>query len=115
EANKLGSVFAVLPHIKKSLPDFHYVIAGAGSEEQQVRNFVSGNSWVHWVGPRFGVEKAAFLKAADVLLMPGPLGLVILDAFAVGIPVFTIDIPSHGPEIEYLRSGVNGLAAKDDA
>ncbi|PYX15402.1 MAG: hypothetical protein DMG84_11820 [Acidobacteria bacterium] len=115
EPAKLGFIFEILSHIKASLPEFHYIIAGAGTAERQVEDFASRNAWVHWVGPKFGDEKALFLNAADAVLMAGPLGLVILDAFAAGLPVFTLDIPSHGPEIEYLEDDVNGLLTPPNA
>jgi len=44
-----------------------------------------------------------------LLLMPGGVGLVILDSFAIGVPMVTTDTPLHGPEIEYLKLGENGL------
>lgn len=51
---------------------------------------------------------------ANALLLPGRVGLVILDAFAAGLPLVTIDVPYHGPEIEYFTNGKNGLLAKND-
>jgi glycosyltransferase involved in cell wall biosynthesis len=41
--------------------------------------------------------------------MPGGVGLGVLDSFGLRVPLVTTAIPSHGPEIEYLRDGVNGL------
>ena len=49
--------------------------------------------------------------------MPGGVGLVILDSFALGVPMITTDTRLHGPEIDYLRNDVNGLlvACGDDS
>jgi glycosyltransferase involved in cell wall biosynthesis len=60
-----------------------------------------------------------YLFAADVMVIPGYLGLAVNDAFAFGLPVVSREAPSgqrfHSPEIAYLEPGVNGeLAAPDD-
>jgi hypothetical protein len=51
------------------------------------------------------------LKLGDVFLLPGAVGLAILDAFVASLPLITTDNPHHGPEIEYLTPGKNGLVA----
>src|SRR2546430_7127029 len=37
------------------------------------------------------------------LFRSGRVGLVILDAFAAGLPLVATDLTFHGPEFEYLR------------
>ena len=58
-------------------------------------------------------DSAPYLYAADMLVMPGYVGLAINHAFALGLPVLTVDAPDeqifHGPEIESLVPGENGL------
>jgi len=44
--------------------------------------------------------------------MPGAVGSVVLDAFALGVPMVTTDIPNHGPEIDYLVDGKNGVIVR---
>jgi glycosyltransferase involved in cell wall biosynthesis len=46
--------------------------------------------------------------------MPRAVGLVILDSFALQTPLITTNYPFHGPEIEYLENGINGLIVEDD-
>ena len=41
--------------------------------------------------------------------MPGLVGLAVVDSFAAGCPLVTVDLDLHSPEIEYLRDGVNGV------
>jgi len=101
--------------IKESLPNFHLFIVGGGPEEQRVLTAADKFPWIHFVGPRFGRQKAIFFKMADALLLPGRIGLVVLDAFAAGLPLITVDVPYHGPEMEYLANGKNGLVAENDA
>ena len=47
-----------------------------------------------------------------VLLMPGLVGLVVLNSFAYGLPMVTTDLPYHSPEIDYLIDGENGVMVK---
>lgn len=96
--------------VKKEIPEFHLVIAGGGPDAPLAERAASSvGGWIHSVGPKFGIEKALTLKLADVFLLPGRVGLAILDAFAAGLPLVTTDIPIHGPEVEYLQEGVNGV------
>jgi len=41
--------------------------------------------------------------------MPGLVGLVVVDSFALGVPMVTTDYPFHSPEIDYLKNDENGL------
>ena len=100
--------------IRASIPDFQLILAGGGPEEEDVRKDAAQNSWTHVVGPKFGDAKAELLGIADVFLLPGTVGLAILDAFAAGLPLVTTTLPSHGPEIEYLNPGQNGLITGHD-
>jgi L-malate glycosyltransferase len=95
--------------IKSAIPGFQLILVGAGREQLTIQRQIEGRPWVHWVGPQFGSSKAEFLSMADVCLLPCAVGLAILDAFAAGLPLFTTRHSSHGPEIEYLEEGVNGL------
>jgi hypothetical protein len=49
-----------------------------------------------------------------VALNPGLVGLGVLDAFAMRLPVITCDLPYHSPEIEYLEHENNGLVLATD-
>jgi glycosyltransferase involved in cell wall biosynthesis len=88
------------------------IIVGGGPEEGAVRSLVGGLDWVHLVGPQFGKSKAELLALSDVFLLPGRVGLAILDAFAAGLPMLSTRLPIHGPEMEYLEEGVNGLTSE---
>jgi glycosyltransferase involved in cell wall biosynthesis len=101
--------------VRKQIHDFHLVIVGGGSEMLYVEEQSALNSeWIHWVGPKFGMDKALVLKMADFCMMPGRVGLAILDSFAAGLPLFTTRIPIHGPEVEYLENGHNGLITESN-
>ena len=95
--------------IKSRIPNFHLVIVGGGPDEEHLLRLIEGQDWAHWVGPKFGKEKAELMAIADVFLMAGAVGLAVLDAFAAGLPVITIRSELHGPEIEYLEEDFNAL------
>lgn len=54
-----------------------------------------------------------YIFASDLTVNPGNLGLSIVHAFAYGSPMVTCSPgvygPFHGPEIEYLHDGRNGI------
>jgi glycosyltransferase involved in cell wall biosynthesis len=95
--------------IRQRLPNFHLILAGAGEQRDWVEEISQQESWIHYVGPVFGETKALYSKLADACLIPGRVGLAILDAFAAGLPLMTTELPNHGPEFSYLRPGYNGI------
>ncbi len=94
---------------------FKLLILGGGPLQDDVKTFCEGRPWAHQLGPLFGRSKALHLKLAQLWLNPGALGLGILDAFVAGLPMITTTNPGHGPEIEYLRHGHNGLILPAEA
>ena len=99
--------------IRKRVPDFEFVVIGGGDAAHLIKEAAQQHPWIKVAGPRFGPEKTAMVKLGKVFLMPGLVGLGILDAFAYGTPMVTTDLPYHSPEIVYLESGVNGVMVKD--
>jgi len=100
--------------IRSKLPEFHLILVGGGREQSAIQQLVQDFPWVHAVGLKFGRDKALFFKLSDLLVLPGRVGLVILDSFAAGLPLITVQIPIHGPEVEYLQEGVNGFMVPRD-
>lgn len=94
--------------IREKIPEFSMLIVGDGPDRNIAEEADKRYTWIHYLGPRFGREKALCLGASDLFLMPGLVGLAILDAFAAGLPIVSTDIPFHSPEIEYLADGQNG-------
>ena len=99
--------------IRKRVPDFELVIIGDGPLAEFVFSKAQTRNWLHVVGALHGEEKAAYFRLAKVMLIPGVVGLAVLDGFVSGIPLVTTDISSHGPEIHYIDNGVNGVICYD--
>ena len=95
--------------ICESIPEFQLIVVGGGPDEDDIKQGAANLPWVHFVGPQFGDRKAQLLAIADVFLLPGRAGLAVLDGFAAGLPLVATRLPIHGPEMEYLEEGHNGL------
>jgi glycosyltransferase involved in cell wall biosynthesis len=100
--------------IRKQLPGFHLIVVGGGPELAWLQELALRNPWLHVAGSLFGADKALMFRISDLGLQPGRVGLVILDCFAAGLPLLTTQIPIHGPEIDYLENGINGLMTEHD-
>lgn len=106
---RLDLLFDATDRVHREMPLFRLLIIGGGPLADEVARFASDRTWVKAVGPKFGHEKSILLRLANMWLNPGLVGLGILDAFCAGLPVLTMDLPLHSPEIEYLVDGENGL------
>lgn len=100
--------------IHARVPDFAFLMVGAGPQAEDARRFCAANPWAHYLGELKGQKKAEVLALADVMINPGAVGLGILDSFVSGVPLVTSDCGTHGPEICYLANGENGLMTTTD-
>jgi glycosyltransferase involved in cell wall biosynthesis/peptidoglycan/xylan/chitin deacetylase (PgdA/CDA1 family) len=95
--------------VRAQIENFHLVVIGGGPEREEVIQDAVGDAWIHFVGPKFGEQKAELLGIADLCMIPGRVGLAVLDSFAAGLPLIATRLPIHGPEMEYLEEGRNGI------
>ena len=99
--------------IKNTVPDFEMIFIGDGPEDSKVKESAEKHEWVHYVGPKFDEEKVPYFMLSRIFLMPGLVGLSILDAFALETPLITTKVPYHSPEIDYIIDGVNGMIVQE--
>lgn len=102
--------------VKKEIGNFHFFVIGDGDGEDvgSLRDYAANNnSWFHWVGPQFGRDKIKFFRLAQFQLMPGLVGLHIVDSFVTLTPLITTDIEYHSPEIIYVENGINGIITEN--
>jgi len=100
--------------IRSQISDFELVVIGAGPDEHHVKAAAMATPWIHYAGPRFGYEKALFMKLGQVFLLPYIVGLAILDSFALGIPIIAMRDGNHSPEIAYLQHNANGIITSNE-
>jgi len=113
DIKRLGFLIEAAKEVRRCIPDFVLIVIGAGVDQPLVEAAAAVHPWIRYLGPRFGREKAALMRLSKAFLMPGAVGLAILDCSALGTPIVTTGYPFHGPEISYLESGENGLMVED--
>jgi glycosyltransferase involved in cell wall biosynthesis len=78
-----------------------------GPDPDRILSKINGRN-IFKLGPVHGDESLDLLSASDVYCLPGAVGLSIVDAFYCGLPLITENV-IHGPEIMYLKNGINGF------
>ena len=109
EDKLLPMLIAVCRLVREAIPDFEMIFMGAGPDEGIVRAAAAEHPWIHYLTPRFETDKVPYCMLGKVLLLPGAVGLTVLDSFALQLPLVTIADRYHGPEIAYLETEVNGV------
>jgi len=94
---------------RERLPNLSLLVIGGGELENWLENEAGKEVWIKPVGAKYGQEKAHFLMAGDIFVLPSHVGLSILDGFAAGLPVVVARFNNHCPEITYLQDAINGL------
>ena len=100
--------------VRTAIPTFELLVIGGGPDAELVQRAASKYPWIHYIGPKFGRDRVPYFLIANIVLMPGAVGLVILDSFALEIPLVTTKYPFHGPEIDYLQNNYNGLITSNN-
>lgn len=85
--------------IKKKLPDFHLLIIGSGPESHHIPEL----PWIKKFGSMDDDQKVPYWMLAQVVLMPGTIGLAAVDSLCLETPIITTDYPFHSPEICYIK------------
>jgi len=94
--------------VRKKIPDFEMIVIGRGPDDALVVETAKREPWLRYLGAKGDTEKAPYWSLANVCLMPGLVGLAVLDSFAFGVPMVTTTYPYHSPEIDYLIHGKTG-------
>jgi len=95
--------------LRQKINDFELLVIGAGPESELVQQAANECEWIHFLGTKFDTEKVPYFLLSKVMLLPGLVGLAVIDSFALETPLVTVDLTYHSPEIEYLVDGVNGI------
>lgn len=106
---RLEFLIEAVERIRDQVTDFQLIVIGEGPDRRIVTDAAARNHWIHYVGPKNDQQKVPYWAISKLLLMPGGVGLVVLDSFALGVPMVTTETRLHGPEIDCLKNGVNGV------
>ena len=110
---RVDQLIEAAARIHQAIPGFRLVVIGDGPDRPQLEQLMADKPWARCVGVQTGVDKAAWFRLASVQLTPGAVGLHVLDSFLSGVPLITTRSALHGPEVDYLDHGVNGLLTDD--
>jgi len=114
EEKRLDFLCQAALKIRDKVPDFELLLIGSGSHAHVAQDYASKNDFIHAPGAMFGKDTAMALKASKVFLMPGLVGLAVIDSFVGECPLITTNYKYHSPEVQYLKSGYNGLIIDDN-
>lgn len=115
KADFLLRAFALL---QKDRLNAALLILGDGPERSRLEALASQLNLrhVHFLGEQVEPKKAGFyFRLADLLVIPGLVGLAIVHGFAFGLPLVTTEYDGHGPEIEYLTDQNGVITAPNEA
>jgi glycosyltransferase involved in cell wall biosynthesis len=90
------------------------LVVGAGPDEQLIVDAAAKYPFISYAGPLFGRNKAVAFKASSLFLLPGAIGLAVLDSFAYRTPIVTTVYEFHGAEFKYIINGENGVITEND-
>ena len=93
---------------------FKLIIIGAGVKIKTIETAIATRPWIVYPGPKFGRDKALHFRLSDIFLLPGTIGLAILDSFAFETPIVTIKYEYHSPEFEYIINDYNAVVTEDN-
>jgi L-malate glycosyltransferase len=114
---KVDFLLKAFAALKKSNSDVALLIIGDGEERDNLEQMATrlDRQDVHFLGELVdSKETAAYFSLADLLVIPGAVGLAIVHGFAFGLPLITTESPGHGPELDYL-SRDNGAMTRLDS
>ena len=114
KGKNLDFILETCQRVKQKIPEFNMIFIGSGMDSFKVEEASKSHNWIHYVGPKFGIERVIYFKISLIQIMPYYVGLGILDSFAMETPIVTTSNPYHGPEIIYLNNGINGIMTKDN-
>ena len=102
----LPLLFEAARLVHERLPDFRLLVAGAGQLQHLVDNAAADLSFVTRLPRAEAASLAVIGRVSSCVVVPGRVGLVAVDALALGLPVVTTTYPHHAPEAEYLTDDV---------
>jgi glycosyltransferase involved in cell wall biosynthesis len=100
---------AIIDRLRLLAPGASLHIVGDGPLRAQCEQAANRREWVHYHGPQRGQSLQELALASDIAIIPGRVGLAVLEMAGAGLPMATFAVSRHGAEIAYLKDGINGL------
>lgn len=111
---RIAFLIDAVKKIQEKIPRFQMLFVGAGPDSILVEKEAAVNSNIYNIGPKLFEDAAPYFMLSDIQLMPGAVGLGIVDSFVYECPLITTHGAMHGPEIDYLKNLENGVIIADN-
>lgn len=96
--------------VAAELPTFKLIVMGDGDLRSRIEAEAVAASWIDYRGPTTEPElKLRAARQSVALILPGRVGLAVVEAFALGLPVIATSYSGNAPEFEYLVHEENSL------
>ena len=105
---------AIVDQLRLLAPGASLHIVGDGPLRLQCEQAANRRAWVHYHGTQPGQSLRELALASDIAIIPGRVGLAVLDMASAGLPMVTFAASRHTAEIAYLKDGINSLFLSDD-
>jgi glycosyltransferase involved in cell wall biosynthesis len=115
---RIELLLEAMTRLAPALPDLQLVVIGKGEHQTALKTaaeMLGIAQRVRFVGAIYDeMALAPWFLSADCLVFPAYIGLSLQHAFGYALPVITSNrLAGHGPEIEALRDGENGMLYAD--
>jgi glycosyltransferase involved in cell wall biosynthesis len=111
---------SIIRNLNSEIENLGVYIIGDGPAQEELNRLIQINKLnnIHLMGAIYMREiTSKYLYIADLLLMPGYLGLSVNHAFSFATPVVSFEQgekgPFHSPEVEYVKNKLTGYLAKN--
>lgn len=104
----------IVGRLRSLAPGATLHIVGDGPLRPECERVAAEHEWVRYCGPLRGSRLRSLALTSDFALIPGRVGLAVLEMASVGLPMTTFCQSLHGAEIAYLQDGINGLLLSED-
>ena len=105
---RIDFIREVCKKVRKEIPDFHMIFIGSGVDSYKAIEAAKAETWIHYIGPKLGKNRVKYFKISSIQIMPGLVGLGILDSFALETPIITTNYPFHILKLTILKMGSTG-------
>jgi glycosyltransferase involved in cell wall biosynthesis len=105
---------AIVDRLRRLAPGATLHIVGDGALRPHCEQAASEREWVHYHGSQRGQALRRLALASDIAIIPGRVGLAVLEMASAGLPMATFADSCHGAEIAYLKDGINGFFLTSD-
>lgn len=115
EEKRVGELCQILKILDSVSPGrFRLNVIGDGPDRKLLENCISSGT-IKYYGVLFGGEKNAVFENSSLFLSPGFIGLGLLDACAMGVPILLSNGVKHSHEYYYFDESAGYLIEDDTA